>query len=107
VTTFAVRRLRRVSRLGTVPWQEVTGVVRSASIKAGGLALELSVEGAPDVGIRFGTRGISFFPIPATGSTFTLRMAGDGSGRVLVGIPGHWAESLGLIWPVPARQNAH
>lgn len=105
-TVLAIRRLRRVTRLGAVPWQEVTGVVRSASLKPGGLFLELEVAGAPDVGMRFGTRGISFFPVPTAGSTFTLRLAGDGSGGVLVALPGHWGESLGLIWPVAARLPA-
>ncbi len=95
-----------MTRLGAAPWQEVTGVVRSASLKPGGLALELGVEGATDIGMRFGTRGISFFPVPAAGSTFTLRLAGDGRGRVLVALPGHWGESHGLIWPVAARQPA-
>jgi hypothetical protein len=106
LTVLAIGRLRRVLRLGTDPWWEVTGAVRSAVIKAGGLFLELGVEGAPDVAVRFGTRGISFFPIPTAGSTFTLRLVGDGSGKVLVGIPGHWGESLGLIWPAPARALA-
>lgn len=106
LTVMAIRRLRRVTRLGAAPWQEVTGVVRSASLKPGGLFLELGVEGAPDIGMRFGTRGISFFPLPTKGSTFTLRLAGDGSGRVLVSLPGHWGESLGIIWPVAARLPA-
>ncbi len=106
VTALAVRRLRRVSQLGTGPWQEVSGVVRSASIRAGSLFLELSVAGSPDIGMRFGTRGISFFPVPTADSTFTLRLAGDGSGKVLVAVSGHWGESLGLIWPVPAHQPA-
>ncbi|RKR29799.1 hypothetical protein [Arthrobacter oryzae] len=105
-TVLAIRRLRSVTRLGAAPWQEVTGIVRSASLKPGGLALELGVEGASDVGMRFGTRGISFFPVPTAGSTFTLRLAGDGSGRVLVALPGHWGESHGLIWPVRTREPA-
>ncbi|MDP9889594.1 hypothetical protein [Pseudarthrobacter enclensis] len=102
LTVLAIRRFRWVSRLGVVPWQEVTGTVRSASL-IGVMGLEMSVEGAPDVGIRFGVRGISFFPVPTEGSTFTLRLAGDGSGKVLVSLPGHWGESLGRIWPVVAR----
>lgn len=108
LTFVAVRRLRRVTRVGSGPWQEVTGIVRSASLKPDGLLLELGVEGAQDVGLRFGLRGMSFFPVPTSGSTFTLRLAGDGSGRVLVSRPGHWrwGESLGLIWPVAARQPA-
>ncbi|GGI00366.1 hypothetical protein ACFFGR_13445 [Arthrobacter liuii] len=103
---LAVRRLRKVTRLGASPWQEVTGVVRSASLKPGGLAIELVIEGASAIGMRFGTRGISFFPVPAPGSTLSLRLAGDGSGKVLVALPGHWGESLGLIWPVAARLPA-
>lgn len=102
---LAIHLLRRVSHLGTSPWQEVTGVVRSASLKPGGLALELGVEVALDVGMRFGTRSISFFPVPTPGSTFTLRLAGDGSGEVLVSLPRHWGESLGTIWPVPASES--
>lgn len=105
-TVLGIRRLRRVTRLGASPWQEVTGVVRSASLKPGGLFLELAVSGAPDVGMRFGTRGIGFFPVPTAGSTFTLRLAGDGSGGVLVALPGHWGESLGLIGPAAARLPA-
>lgn len=104
-TVLAIHRLRRVTHLGAAPWQEVTGVVRSASLRPGGLAM-VGVEGAPDVGMRFGTRGISFFPVPTPGSTFTLRLAGDGSGKVLVSLPGHWGESLGMIWPVAAGSPA-
>lgn len=106
LTVLAVRRLRRVTRLGAGPWQEVTGIVGSASMKPGGLALELAVEGAAAVGMRFGARGISYFPVPTTGSTFTLRLAGDGSGKVLVALPGHWGESLGMIWPATVREPA-
>lgn len=102
----AIWRLRRVKQLGAGPWREVTGTVRSASMIAGGLALELAVEGAPAVGVRFGTRGISYFPVPKAGSTFTIRLTGDGSGRVLVALPGHWGESLGIIRPVTVRQPA-
>lgn len=44
-TVLAIRRLRIVTSLGAAPWQEATGAVRSASLKPGGLALELGVEG--------------------------------------------------------------
>ncbi|MBT2530910.1 hypothetical protein J7E83_01975 [Arthrobacter sp. ISL-48] len=107
-TFFAIRRLRRVVRLGAGPWQAVTGTVLASLPSSNGLwlALTLAVSGSPDVEVGFGLKGIEFFPLPAAGSTFTLHLAGDGKGRVLVGIPGHWGESVGTIRALPAHKLA-
>ena len=102
---FAIWRLRNVTRLGVGLWQEVTGIIRAA-LKPGAMEMELQAEGAPAVGVRFSTRGISFFAVPTAGSTFALRLAGDGNGKVLVALPGHWGESLGTIWRVPLRDQS-
>jgi hypothetical protein len=107
-TALAIHRRRRVLQLGTKPWQEVAGVVTSSNLRSGGLALELAVDGYPStVRVMFGMKGISFFPTPGVGSSITLRLTGDGSGFVLVSLPGHWGESIGTICPSPARQPSN
>lgn len=105
-TFVAIRRLRRVVRLGAGPWQAVTGTVRTLLPSSNGmwLALTLAIAGGPDVEMRFGLKGIGFFPLPAAGSTFTLHLAGNGGRRVLVGIPGHWGESVGTIRSLSAHE---
>lgn len=101
LTCLTVYRLRMVSRLGEAPWHEVTGAVVSSTMGTGGLCIVLRPADfrGPDAAVTFGTRGISFFPLPKAGDTLTLRLAGDGSGKVLVGIPGHWGESVGTLAP--------
>lgn len=85
----------------------MTGTIRTSTLRAGELSMHLKVNGSPNaVALNFGTKGISFFPIPTAGNTFTLRLAGDGSGWVLVGIPDHWGESVGAIGSVPAQLPA-
>ncbi|NYE94076.1 hypothetical protein FHU41_000297 [Psychromicrobium silvestre] len=108
LTYFTVRRLRTVRQVGAGSWREVTGVVVNSTLGKGGLRIVLRTTNpwVSEAVVTFGTRGISYFPIPTAGSTLTLRLAGNGGGKVLVGIPGHWGESIGKISPPDQQSDA-
>ncbi|UKA62781.1 hypothetical protein [Arthrobacter sp. FW306-04-A] len=96
----AWRRVLAVRRLRDAPWFEITGTVRASSLAAQNL-LRLSLQptepGQPEVDLLFGIRPISFFPLPTVGTSFSVRIAGTGTGKVLVALPGHTGEAFGTV----------
>lgn len=101
---IAWRRVAAVRQLGDAPWYEITGTVQTsppATRNLLRLALQHTGPGQANTELRFGIRPISFFPLPAAGSTFTVRVTGTGSGKVLVALPGHAGVALGTITATP------
>ena len=96
----AWRRVMTLRRLGDAPWFEFTGIVAKQEI-VGQYLLRLTLRPAepdgPDIDLQFGIRPISFFPLPHTGDSFTVRLAGTGNGQVLVTLPDHTGEAFGTI----------
>jgi len=98
IAGFVWRSYRRKRALACWPWREVSAKVKKRiSTKAGqGFVMESPDPGGADWFLAFGLAGISLFTVPRAGETFRFMVAGGGTGPVLVGIPGHFGESLGV-----------